>query len=66
VSDGDRHVYPVNDLVEHDTNSGDCVCGPTNEPVERDDGSIAYVIVHHSLDGREQYEDLREANNTGG
>jgi hypothetical protein len=66
VRDGDYHVYPVNDLVEHDTAGGDCVCGPTTEPVERDDGSIAYVIVHHSLDGREQHEASCEANNAGG
>lgn len=46
------HVYPINDLVEHDT-SEDCVCGPEIEPVERDDGSIGWVVKHHSLDGRE-------------
>jgi hypothetical protein len=47
---------PVNDLVEHDTDGGDCVCGPETQPVQRDGGGIAYVIVHHSLDGREQAE----------
>jgi hypothetical protein len=51
------HVYPIDDLVEHDmTSDGECVCGPETVPVERDDGSIGYVIVHHSLDGREQHE----------
>jgi hypothetical protein len=56
MSDGDYHVYPVNDLVEHVTNGDGCVCGPETQPVERDDGSIGYVIVHHSLDGREMLE----------
>lgn len=52
------HVIPVNDLIEHDTNGEqDCVCGPDTEPVEREDGSMGWLIVHHSLDGRE----LREA-----
>jgi hypothetical protein len=49
------HVIPVGDLVEHDT-SDDCVCVPRSEPVERDDGSHGWLVVHHSLDGREQIE----------
>lgn len=50
-----QHVVPVNDLVEHDssTASGECVCGPRVEAVFREDGSNGWVIVHHSLDGRE-------------
>lgn len=50
------HVHPVGDLMEHDTDSEDCTCGPTTEPVVRDDGSIGWLIVHHSLDGRERSE----------
>lgn len=50
------HCYPVNDLVEHNTDSDDCVCGPAIEPVPGDDGYIGWLISHHSLDGREQYE----------
>lgn len=50
------HVYPVNDLVEHDTNGGDCPCGPTTEPVMREDGSNGWLVTHHSLDGREKKE----------
>jgi hypothetical protein len=53
------HVVPVNDLVEHDTDGPDCVCGPTVEPVDRDDGSLGWLVVHHSLDGRERAEDDR-------
>ena len=45
------HVVPIADLVEHEDD--DCVCGPTTEPVPRDDGSFGWVVTHHSLDGRE-------------
>jgi hypothetical protein len=50
------HVLPVNDLVEHDNTGDDCVCGPEVEPVPRDDGSMGWLIKHHSLDGRELEE----------
>jgi hypothetical protein len=53
------HVVPVGDLVEHDTDGDECVCGATVEPVERDDGSVGWVVRHHSLDGRELREDER-------
>ena len=46
------HVEPVNDLVEH-MDFDDCVCGPTVEPVPRDDGSMGWLVIHHALDGRE-------------
>lgn len=48
------HVVPVNDLIDHPDD--DCPCGPTIEPVEREDGSFGWVVVHHSLDGRERHE----------
>lgn len=41
--------------IDHEF-SEDCVCGPRCVPVERDDGSISWVYVHHSLDGRELTE----------
>lgn len=50
------HVYPLRDLIEHETCGDDCACGPRIEPVQRDDGSYGWLIVHHSLDGREQHE----------
>lgn len=50
------HVLPQNDLIEHVEDGDDCLCGPTSEPVFRADGSCGWVIVHHSLDGREQGE----------
>ncbi len=50
------HTYPVNDLIEHDTDGDGCPCGPRAEPVIRADGSCGWVVVHHSLDGREHTE----------
>jgi len=49
------HVVPTSDLVAHDT-EGDCVCGPDTELVTSEDGD-GWIVVHHSLDGREAIED---------
>jgi hypothetical protein len=49
------HVLPVNDLVEHDSEGTDCVCGPRVARVETDDGD-GWIVIHHSLDGRERDE----------
>ena len=54
------HVYPDKDLIEHTTDTPDCICGPETEAVFRDDGSNGWLITHHSLDGREERE--RERN----
>ncbi len=43
------HVYPVNDLRQHATDSGWCWCKPTYEEEGR-------LVVHHAMDGREFYE----------
>lgn len=51
------HTYPVGDLIDHDTSGEtDCVCGPETIPVPCADGSFGWVILHHSLDGREAHE----------
>lgn len=51
---GEVHVTPAADLIQHtDT---DCPCGPATEPVPRDDGTIGWLVTHHSLDGREAHE----------
>ena len=55
--DSPYHVWPVSDAVEHALDDdGDCVCGPTVEPVEGHEGYIGWLITHHSLDGREATE----------
>lgn len=43
------HVYPVNDLREHVTDGRPCWCNPE---IDED----AHVVIHHSLDDREQFE----------
>ena len=43
------HVRPVNDLIDHPDDA--CICGPLIEEI---DGK--FLIVHHSLDGREAGE----------
>lgn len=59
--DGDHvHVLPLTDALSHgEDDTADCVCGPRVEPCERGDGSIGWLIghhSHHSLDGRERSE----------
>lgn len=49
-------VSPTDDLIEHVTDGVDCPCGPTTEPVMREDGSSGWLVTHHSLDGRELTE----------
>lgn len=50
----EHHVIPLGDLVAHEFD--ECVCGPTVKPIKRDDGSVSWVVIHHSLDHREQRE----------
>jgi hypothetical protein len=50
------HTLPVDDMFDHDENGDRCVCGPRIEPVKRDDGTIAFQIIHNSFDGREHDE----------
>jgi hypothetical protein len=49
------HVMPVGDLIEHEPLER-CVCGPSYEHVQGEDGESGWVITHHSLDGREKSE----------
>lgn len=46
------HVYPRNDFRPHETDGKPCWCKPT----ANDDG----VIVHNSMDRREEYEEGRK------
>lgn len=46
------HVYPENDLIEHDVETPRCLCGPRLEIQPSGD----QIYVHHSLDGRERNE----------
>lgn len=55
------HAAPDDDLVVHDTSTGEpaCVCGPTIQLLAVNDGALPPIqlIVHHSLDGREFEEE---------
>lgn len=52
----DLHVHPADDIIEHDLSGDDCPCGPRPQPVKREDGSVGWLLVHSSLDGREERE----------
>lgn len=51
------HVVPLEDDYFHEPED-DCLCGPTVEAVPREDGSMAWLVVHNSLDQRERDEPL--------
>lgn len=53
------HVLPIGDLVEH-VSDDDCLCGPTSKLIKADDGSTQWLVIHHSLDGREAGEPDRD------
>lgn len=46
------HVYPLNDFRPHEVDGKSCWCNPT---VDQDG-----VIVHNSMDRREEYEEGRK------
>lgn len=47
----DTHVYPLDDLIPHNTESRDCSCSPRIEESKK-----GTVVVHNSFDGRELQE----------
>lgn len=55
LEDDSIHVVPMRDDITHEQ-SDECVCGPRNEAHAQPDGSVRFVVIHHSLDGRESRE----------
>lgn len=54
-----QHIYPLNDLKEHETNGENCWCEPTEEEIANN----GLLIIHNSADGRELYEQgIRKVN----
>lgn len=47
------HTYPVDDLIEHNTEGGRCACDPVFEVVPNPDGQDGLQVIHNALDGRE-------------
>lgn len=45
---GDFHELPVKDAIAHDA-SEDCVCGPTADLKNCDDGVVRLFLHHHAL-----------------
>lgn len=58
MTTSERHVAPIWDGIDHEIEGTECVCGPEVIPVPAADGSIGYLIVHASLDGRENAEQI--------
>ena len=46
------HIVPINDLIEHNTDSDECFCDPV---LYKSDGERT-IVKHNSFDGREQNE----------
>lgn len=42
------HIRPAPGADDHLAND-DCWCGPTCEPVQREDGTIGWLYVHHRV-----------------
>jgi hypothetical protein len=55
MSGNEAHVIPLGDLMEHEV-SEECACVPRARIVALADGSDGWLLVHHSLDGREASE----------
>lgn len=56
------HVYPVDDLFDHDLTDTDCLCGPYLQWCDPDTGDsypAGPLVVHYSLDGRERHEEAK-------
>lgn len=54
MSSGTVHAFPWDDLIDHVTDGSGCPCGPSTEAIFRPDGSNGWLVLHHSLDGRER------------
>lgn len=46
------HTIPQNDLEDH-ARVDNCICNPKVIAIPRDDGSVAWQIIHNAWDGRE-------------
>ncbi len=46
------HVAPSPDVIDH-LLTADCSCIPACEPMERTDGTVGWLYVHNSGDGRD-------------
>ena len=47
-----NHVFPINDLIEHNTEGFECSCNPVID-FENE------IVIHNSLDRRECFEEKK-------
>jgi len=47
------HVYPLDDLRQHETDGEDCWCEPS---YQYEIGWLDHILIHNSADGREAFE----------
>lgn len=45
--EADVTLYRMSATPRAHQSSDDCWCGPTSEPVKREDGSVGWVVVHN-------------------
>lgn len=50
-----NHVYPLGDIIQHDTETDNCVCQPKIEFINGEK-----LVIHNSFDEREIFEDIQE------
>lgn len=52
VTSDEVQVYPADDLIAHELNEDQCVCGPAVELIQRPGLRDVYMFTHQALDGR--------------
>ena len=51
-----NHVYPVGDILPHNTNGESCPCCPV---IKAHDGEGGVIVIHNAFDGREWESDWK-------
>jgi hypothetical protein len=55
MSDGPAvHSAPLDDVIEHDTESLTCICGPTVQPIADSNWRVVLFVTHSRLADRER------------
>jgi len=49
IEEGPIHVWPDHDLIDHDLDSDDCICGPLVEYYQNAQMPDSVVIIHYCL-----------------
>lgn len=46
------HIYPIDDWIEHDTESTDCLCEPEVVYADEEGPLDDILVIHNAVDGR--------------